>query len=406
MVNLKKAMPIFIVLLLIVLVIGLLAYDNESINKKNAMKNTYEVKAIVLETDDSEMVKSGMSKLGIQRLIVTIIEGNHKGKEIQASNQLNGKLEYDNYYEPGDKIILAILEKNGEIKDAKSVDLYRQGWQLILFGLFVLCLIIYAGFTGLKALFSFIASLYVLWKFLIPGLLNGREPLLLASVVLTILSAIIIFSVAGLTKKGISAFFGTMCGLLVTISITMFFGDKLALMGMTSPFAETLMFSGHLDLNMRHIFYAAIIIGASGAAMDIAMDVSASMEEIKLKKPNISSKELITSGFNIGRAVIGTMTTTLLLAYSGGYLTLLMLFMTKNSSFVRIMNLKVVCAEIMRTVVGSIGLVLVAPITAIFAGWILTTDLSNIFNKSKDKNMAECTKIDGEIEIVADVANK
>ncbi|WP_276717184.1 YibE/F family protein [Caloranaerobacter azorensis] len=120
------------------------------------------------------------------------------------------------------------------------------------------------------------------------------------------------------------------------------------------------------------------MIGASGAAMDIAMDVAASMEEIKIKKPDIQRKELIQSGFNIGRAVIGTMTTTLLLAYSGGYLTLLMLFMTKNSSLIRIINLKIVSAEIMRTLVGSIGLVLVAPITAIVAGWIFTSGIKKL----------------------------
>jgi uncharacterized membrane protein len=132
---------------------------------------------------------------------------------------------------------------------------------------------------------------------------------------------------------------------------------------------------------MLEVFYAAIIIGASGAAMDIAMDVSASMKEIVEKKPEISEKELIKSGFNVGSAVIGTMTTTLLLAYSGGYLTLLMLFMTKNSSFLRIINLKIVSAEIMRTLIGSIGLVIVAPITALIAG--------NIYKFSKEQKKGE-----------------
>jgi uncharacterized membrane protein len=127
---------------------------------------------------------------------------------------------------------------------------------------------------------------------------------------------------------------------------------------------------------MKHIFYAAVVIGASGAAMDIAMDVAASMAEIKSKKPNIEMKELIESGFTVGQAVIGTMTTTLLLAYSGGYLTLLMLFMTKNSSLNRILNFKMVSAEILRTLTGSIGLVLVAPITAFLAGWIYCTEFS------------------------------
>lgn len=373
-------MPILYVISMIMLIIGFLAYENP---EEKILDNQMEVRGIVLETDESEVIQSGISKIGYQSLIVEITEGKFKGQKIEAQNQLMGKLDFDNFYMPKDKIIIAILHEDSEIKAAKAIDIYRQEWQLVLFGLFVVCLIIYAGFTGVRALFSFIASLFIIWKLLIPGLLSGREPLVLTALVLTLLSAIIIFSVAGFTKKGLSAFVGTMCGLLVTIGITIFFGSRLSLYGMTSPFAESLIFSGHLDLNMKHIFYAAIIIGASGAAMDIAMDVAASMEEIKLKKPDILCKELIASGFNVGKAVIGTMTTTLLLAYSGGYLTLLMLFMTKNSSFGRIINLKIVSAEIMRTVVGSIGLVLVAPLTALFAGWIYSSDIIENFKAKR-----------------------
>lgn len=376
----KKALPILCVIGLIMIMVGLLIDKN---SKDMSLGSEFEAKGIVLETDESDVVQAGISKIGYQSLQVEILEGKYKGKKVEAINQLVGKLDYDNFYKTGDKIIVGILEEGSTIKAAKAIDIYRQKWQLILFTLFVICLIVYARFTGLRALFSFIASLYVIWKFLIPGLLEGKQPLMLTAIVLTLLSAIIIFSVAGFTKKGFSAFVGTMSGLLVTIAITIFFGNKLGLYGMTAPFAETLLFSGHLDLNMRHIFYAAIIIGASGAAMDIAMDVSASMEEIKLKKPDIDCRELIASGFNVGKAVIGTMTTTLLLAYSGGYLTLLMLFMTKNSSFSRIINLKIVSAEIMRTVVGSIGLVLVAPLTAVVAGWIYSTEYKNILLPKK-----------------------
>lgn len=375
----KKFMPILLVLGLIFLMISIIMNDNSELKEKEIL----EVKAKVLEKDDSGVIQAGISRIGFQALKVEIIKGKHKGKVIDAMNQLVGKLDYDNFYRSGDIIILGILEEDNEIKAAKAIDIYRQDWQLILFGVFVLCLIMYAGFTGLRALFSFVASLYVIWKILIPGILNGKDPLMLTAFVLTLLSAIIIFSVAGLTKKGVAAFGGTMGGLFVTIGVTLFFGSKLGLLGMTAPFAETLLFSGHLDLNMKHIFYAAIIIGASGAAMDIAMDVAASMEEIKLKKPDIQCRELIASGFSVGRAVIGTMTTTLLLAYSGGYLTLLMLFMTKNSSFARIVNLKIVSSEIMRTLVGSIGLVLVAPLTAIFAGWIYSSEMKKAFKAIK-----------------------
>jgi uncharacterized membrane protein len=183
---------------------------------------------------------------------------------------------------------------------------------------------------------------------------------------------VIIFLVAGVNKKGTTAFIGTLCGLFVTLLVTLFFGGKTGLFGMTQPYVNALIFSGYYDLDIRQIFYSAVILGASGAAMDIAMDIAASMAEVKSKKPEISTTELIHSGFNVGRHVIGTMATTLLLAYSGGYLTLLMIFRVKEPSIMRMINLKIVAAEIMRTLVGSIGLVLVAPATAIIGGVILT----------------------------------
>ncbi|WP_053955460.1 YibE/F family protein [Inediibacterium massiliense] len=364
----KKRIYMF---LMIGMVISIFTFYNQSFRKS---ENTFELRGMVLETNDSEMIQAGISKIGDQSVKVMIKEGKYKGKTIEAKNHLTGNLEYDNYYKKGDEIVVAILEENHIIKQAVTIDIYRQGWQMILFILFVLCLILYAGVIGVKAIFSFMASVYIIWMFLIPQLLIGKNPLIVTVITLTVLSAIIIFSIGGFTKKGYSAFVGTMTGIIVTIGVTTFFGKKLNLCGMTSPFAETLLFSGYLNLNMQQIFYAAIIIGASGAAMDIAMDICASIEEIKMKKPDIDRKSLIQSGLNIGKSVIGTMTTTLLLAYSGGYLTLLMLFMSKNTSFTRMMNLKIVAAEIMRTMVGSIGLVLVAPITAFVAGYIFSCD--------------------------------
>ncbi len=365
----KKIVSILFIIISLLILITIVTVGNKP---QTEPSNIIEVKAEVLKMDDSNIIQSGITRIGDQSVIIRILEGKFKGKEIRAANHLIGKMEIDNYYSPDDIVIAGLLVENDDIISAKTIDLYRQGNLLTLFLIFVLCLIVFAKFVGLKALISFIGCLFVIYKFLIPGLLSGKSPLVLTSIVLIIMTAIIIFLVAGITKKGVIAFIGTMCGLFITMGLTLVFGAPLGLNGMTAPFAETLLYTGYMDLNMQHIFYSAIVIGAAGAAMDIGMDIAASMEEVKIKKPDVDMKELVESGFNVGRSVIGTMTTTLLLAYSGGYLTLLMLFMEKNSSLERIINLKIVSAEIMRTLIGSIGLVLVAPITAIVAGWIYT----------------------------------
>ena len=104
--------------------------------------------------------------------------------------------------------------------------------------------------------------------------------------------------------------------------------------------------------------------------MDLAMDISAGVEELAHHNPELPAAELIKSGLRIGRSVVGTMTTTLLLAYSGGYITLLMMFASQGTAPLDFLNSTLVSAEVVKTLIGSFSLVLVAPFTAVFAGWL------------------------------------
>ena len=110
----------------------------------------------------------------------------------------------------------------------------------------------------------------------------------------------------------------------------------------------------------------------SGAIMDIAVDITSAVNEVVEKKPDIGVKEAIMSGIHVGRAAMGTMTTTLLLAYSGGFMALLMVFMAQGTPIYNILNYKYVSSEILHTIVGSFGLVAVAPFTALMSGILLT----------------------------------
>ena len=334
--------------------------------------NVFEVPGTVVSVDNEEVLLAGPGAVGVQFVSVVINGGAWKGSRVDAVNHLNGQRAVDELYGPGDKILLAVQVSDDKVTDAKAINSYRQNWELVLFAVFAVALIAYARVIGLKALFSFVFSLGVLWFFYIPNLLNGVAPLPLSLMVLVLLSFVIILSVAGVTRHGIAAFLGTVSGLAVTLVLTLFFGDKLNLAGLTTPFSTTLLMQGSYSLNLQHIFYSAVLLGASGAAMDIAMDVSVSMNEIKIKRPDIGVHELIQSGFNVGRMVIGTMATTLLLAYSGGYLTMLMVFVSQETSMTRIVNMKLVAAEIFRILIGSIGLLMVAPVTALIAGVLLT----------------------------------
>jgi len=337
----------------------------------------YEVKGEVIAIDNDDVTTAGLAAIGNQSVDVKITEGKYKNEVVNCSNLLMGQLEYDQIYHPDDHVIIGLLIQDSNIVEGRMIELDRSRQLLILLLIFAFLLIYYARGIGLKALFSFLAALFIIWQYLIPQLLSGKNALLVASFTIILLSAIILFTVAGFTRKGLSAFLGTISGLGVTILLTVIIGKNMGLQGMTAPYAQAIYFGGYFDLNMLEIFYAAILIGSSGAAMDIAMDITSAIHEIKQKKPDILRKELIKSGLTVGRDVIGTMTTTLLLAYSGSYLTLLMMFQIRGSSLLKILNMKIVAAEVMRTLIGSISLVIVAPLTAFIAGMILSAEPSD-----------------------------
>ena len=137
-------------------------------------------------------------------------------------------------------------------------------------------------------------------------------------------------------------------------------------------YSESLLYAGFQNLNLTQIFMASIFLGSSGAVMDLSVDITSAVHEVVEKKPDIRPWEAVKSGMNVGRAAMGTMTTTLLLAYSGGYIALLMVFMAQGTPTEHIFNYKYVSAEIIHTVIGSFGLVSVAPFTALCAGLLLT----------------------------------
>jgi uncharacterized membrane protein len=240
--------------------------------------------------------------------------------------------------------------------------------QLLLIGLFAVLLLAVAGVTGLKAMLSFVFSAMVLWKLYFPLLLLGFPPLATGLGVVALLTAVITFSVGGLDRRGTATFAGSMLGVLLTCGLATLFARAFHLHGAVRPFAESLLYAGYLELNLTDIFIASVFIASSGAIMDLAMDIAASMDEIKRKHPAIGLVEHVVSGLRVGRAVVGTMTTTLLLAYSSSHIAMFLLFMAKGLPAANILNAPFIAAEVLNILVGSFGLVTVAPFTAVVAG--------------------------------------
>jgi uncharacterized membrane protein len=328
-------------------------------------------RGLVLETDNSLVRQFGIVRTGPQEVRVRILNGSWKGEEAEAENLLTGRLELDFFYAPGQKVLLNIEGDNGELRAVRAVGIYRIGVEMWLFGIFAVGLILVGGLTGLRALLSFIFTVLLLWKAMIPLFLKGYDPIFISLGLLTLLTGGIIFLVGGCRKRGVVAFWGAFLGLLLTCGMAILFSRPFGLHGAVRPFAETLLYAGFAHLDLTRLFLAGVFFASSGAVMDLAMDIAAAMDEVAYHRRDISRWELFRSGLSVGRAVIGTMTTTLVLAYSGGYLTMLMFFMGQGIPGTNIVNLNYVAAEMLHTLVGSIGLVTVAPFTALVGAFLL-----------------------------------
>ena len=321
----------------------------------------------IISVDNSLLQPLGVVYSGVQTGEAEILSGPYKGTISPAQNHLNSALDKDKLFQVDDIALAMISEQNGVLRAVTLIDHYRLNTQAILFGLFGLLLIGFAGVSGFGALISLVASVMIVWKLLVPMLMVGYPPIWCALMMVMLLTVLIDVLVAGFTWTTMVAILGSLLGTLITCALAVVFGNWLKLDGGNLPYVVPIIAQSNMTLNLREIFFAMVFISNSGALMDLSMDIASACQELIYHKPEITPNELMKSAFAIGRNVIGTMTTTLMLAYSGSYFSLLMYFSGQGTPVMDILNLKYVSSEILITLVGSFGLVSVAPFTALVA---------------------------------------
>ena len=371
--KLRYYAPVVVCLLLIAFLIVLPTGYEGAIQYKEAERCVAEVAAV----DNSAIIDSGLVRSGEQRCTVVFQNGLFQGETATAINLLQGSLEQDKLFVEGDKAQVVISYDGEIIKRVTMIDYFRIPGELLLTGLFVLFLIAFAGRTGIRAILSFTLTVLAIWKLLVPLYLNGYNPIWVGLLMNLLLTTLIIALVYGFDNRCAAAVSGSFLGILVTCILGIIFTDLFKIHGAVMSYSESLLYAGFQHLNLTQIFMASIFLGSSGAVMDLSVDITSAVHEVVEKKPDIHPWEAVKSGMNVGRAAMGTMTTTLLLAYSGGYIALLMVFMAQGTPTEHIFNYKYVSAEIIHTVIGSFGLVSVAPFTALCSGLLLTKNLKN-----------------------------
>ena len=323
--------------------------------------------------NNDELIAIGIVYTGTQTCEVTVLTGDYKGHTTTAINYMNAALDKDKLFEEGD-IGYALINSTSNGFFITLIDHYRGTTELWIIGALSAGLILFGGIVGCGALISLAASTIIIWKLLIPLLLDMVNPILASFVTVVALTVLIDLLVAGFTKRCAVALLGSLSGTLVTCVLAVLFTDWLKLDGGDIPYLIPLVSQSSLQVDPRGLFIGMMFIANSGAVMDLSMDISVSCHEVQAHSCDISRRELFKSGREIARNVLGTMATTLMLAYSGNYLSMLMYFAGQGTPPGDIINLKYVSSQLLNTLVGSFGLLATAPLTALIASMIYVSD--------------------------------
>ncbi len=327
------------------------------------------IAAIDEESSDEEY--SGFNIM-TQVVKIKVLTGRYKGEELIIENNFSGNKAFDIIVSEGDKVILSIEETFDEAPKIYISNFVRDTYiNYILIG-FALLLIIIGKLKGVKSIITLAITIFVILKVMLPLFLKGYNPILVTIVCAIFIIITTFFIISGINTKSISAIIGTVGGVLIAGTIAYIIGSSANLTGLSSEEAGMLIYiPQNIEFNFQGLLFAGIIIGALGAVMDVAMSVASSMHEIREVNPEIDYLTLMKSGMNVGRDIMGTMSNTLILAYTGSSIPLLLLFMAYEFSMIEILNMDLMATEIVRSLIGSIGLILTIPITSLTTGFIV-----------------------------------
>lgn len=366
----KSKKNVVFILIFFAIIAALLALPT-GFEDAQQFKDAEKCKVLVEAVDNSSLINTGLIRTGQQVCTVRFLSGKFKMQTAEGWNMLGGSLSQDKLFRPGDKAQAVVHHYDGEIISVNLIDYYRLEGELLLALAFAVFLVVFARGVGLRSVFSFAITILVLWKILVPLFLKGHNPIFVGLAAVAIMTFVILALVYGFDKKLLSSFCGAMSGIVFAMVLSIICTSSFHIHGAVMANSEALLYSGFQDLNLTQIFMASVCVGASGSVMDLSVDITSAVSEVVRNCPGISRKEAIKSGLTVARAAMGTMTTTLLLAYSGTCIATLMTFMAQGTPVYNILNNNIVAAEIINTIAGSFGLAMTAPLTAVIAGTVL-----------------------------------
>lgn len=368
-------MKILTGILLFIILAGALYYANYDRPRYTITETSgteYETAKVLAVLKDKTVIDESTENMvrGSLELEIEILTGRYKGDVVQITDYISPM--YQVVVGEGDRLSVRIDTSDVE---TYSVSVYNHDRIFLMCGLvccFFVLLILIGGKQGVKAILGLLLTFAGVIFLLIPLVLKGFPAILTTLVILAVTTIGSFYLIAGTQKKSLAAMASTIGGVCAAAVFAAAAGKLAHLTTYQMDEAEALMLvSTDNEFQMKNLFICGVLIASVGAVMDVAMSISSAIEELHVQKPQLTVKQLFRSGMVIGRDAMGTMANTLILAYAGSSLNMMLLIYSYGVSFVQLINTDFVAVELIQSIAGSIGIVLTVPLSAYIGAWIV-----------------------------------
>jgi uncharacterized membrane protein len=289
----------------------------------------------------------------------------------------------------GDKIIISsLISRTGEGEEWTFMEYDRSSvlWGLLL-GFFAL-IVIFGGKKGINTIVSLIFTCLAVFMVFVPSILKGNNIYLSSIIVSIYIIFMSLLIINGANKKTLCAIVGNLGGLIIAGLLALIVSNIMHLTGLIDDDSMfLLLLNTETPIDLKAILWSGIVIGSLGAVMDVSMSIASAMNELAENMCERNFKSMLKSGFNIGQDAIGTMTNTLILAYIGSSLSVVLLLMVNYKDVLLLFNLEMIVFEIIQAIIGSMGILFAIPITSLFAAYVYNqkkSDNDKVFKQLND----------------------
>ena len=343
---------------------GYVVYNSETV--------TYDRGTVSVVTDEDLQRENDRSDrfLGTQTVTVRMKSGDLSGREIEVSNVLS--TEHNIYLQPGDNVIIKVDKPEG-IELFYSIYNYDRTVGVAVISLiFILMLVLVGKTKGVRSTAGLLFTLFFIVRGLLPMLYHGYSPILCCFLTIIITSTVCLVLLTGLTKKTLLNLGAVLLGTAIVSVFYIAFTGILHLSGYNFDEAEELLLiSQNTGLNISELLFVGVMISTLGAVMDMTMSISSPLFEMKQLKPEMTFRDLVTSGFTIGKDMSGTMSQTLILAFIGSSLTAMLVLTAYGVQFNQFLSSNYMAIEFLHGIIGGVSVVISIPVSVILSAWFL-----------------------------------